>query len=156
MGGQITPMTNKLRLTLQLMHSHDFVVLAVVKFQMSSKIPFFMSSFATFVIYFFGLYYYYYYYMCRSHIPWKCIDQKFGNSIWLLLCRWANFFFFQTDRFFWLNLNVFVGRYWKHYNYTLYSANLDTFHIVYRFWDISIKGFNGLNLTFEFRPLEVT
>ena len=42
--------------------------------------------------------------------------------------------FFQTDRFFWFNLIVFVGRYWK--TTTLYSANLDTFYLVYRFWDI--------------------
>ena len=39
---------------------------------------------------------------------------------------------------------------------TLYSANLDTFYLKYRFWDIWIQGFNGLNLTFDFWPLEVT
>ena len=42
---------------------------------------------------------------------------------------------------------MLIGRYWK--RTTLYSVNLDTSYLVYRFWDIWLQRFKGLILTFD-------
>ena len=61
--------------------------------------------------------------------------------------------FFKPIGFFWFNLNVFLVDIEKISTYN--SANLDTFYLVYHFWDIWLLRFKGLTLTFDFRPSEV-
>ena len=75
--------------------------------------------------------------------------------------------FFQTDRYFWFNLNVFVGRYWKQLPYTLPIWILFISYTVFEIFDMkhenpymtsyltSIDTFSLSRTVFELLELEV-
>ena len=64
-------------------------------------------------------------------------------------------FFFKPIGFFDLIWMFLLEDIWNNY-LTLCQFGYFLSRILYRFWDIWIQGFNGLTLTFDFWPLEVS